>query len=87
MNPGCTLPTDKILTPEEDEYIVCGVRVKEDTVQTGYTYHFAIEVCVAQWNEDPSNGNANADFAACKASEQHEGPDTPVLPKPGPTDH
>jgi hypothetical protein len=46
------------------------------------TYGFDIEVCVAQWNEDPSTGNQPApgvpfdadDFNHCKDSPQHEGP-------------
>jgi hypothetical protein len=44
---------------------------------TTVTYSFDIEVCVAQWNEDPSTGDQADDFAACKASLQHEGPGGP----------
>jgi hypothetical protein len=53
----------------------------------GWSYHVAVEVCVAQWNEDPSPGGPDDDFSACKhpSSGTHEGPDTPALPTPGPT--
>jgi hypothetical protein len=53
----------------------------------GWSYHFAVDVCVAQWNEDPSPGGPDDDFRACKypSSGTHEGPETPALPTPGPT--
>jgi hypothetical protein len=47
-------------------------------------YDFSLEVCVAQWNEDPSTGTTpngpfdEADFLACKTSIQHEGPTGPT---------
>jgi hypothetical protein len=56
----------------------------EDAAKAGWTYHFAIEVCVAQWNENPSTGGAKEDFAACKHPDPgtHEGPDSTTLPTP-----
>lgn len=57
-----------------------------DGAKEGWTYHFAVEVCVAQWNEDPSQGGEEEDLDACKHPSLgiHEGPDTPALPTPGP---
>ena len=58
------------------------------------TYHFALNACVAQWNEDPSSGLPldpavvpvfdDADYTSCKDSDQHEGPDEQTPPTPGP---
>jgi hypothetical protein len=83
--PGCKLPYEVQVDPGGEAEVQCKVSVKE-TAEDGMTYHFAIEVCVAQWNEDPSAGGANDDFKACKQSPQHEGPDTPVLPTPSATE-
>ncbi len=65
--------------PGEEGIVHCKV-VVDPSAQPGWTYYFAIEVCVAQWNE-------SADFDTCKnpTSGTHEGPDEPVLPAPGPT--
>jgi hypothetical protein len=43
------------------------VSVDETCADPPTTYVFAIDVCVAQWNED-------ADAEECKTSDQHEGP-------------
>jgi hypothetical protein len=61
---------------------------------TEQTYHFVLNACVAQWNEDPSTGLPldpavvpvfdEADLTACKGSGQHEGPDEITPPTPGP---
>ncbi len=65
--------------PGEEAIVHCKV-VVDPSAQPGWTYYFAIEVCVAQWNE-------SADFDTCKnpTPGTHEGPDEPVLPAPGPT--
>jgi hypothetical protein len=83
--PGCKLPHERQVDPGGEARIDCKVTVK-DKAEPAMTYYFAIEVCVAQWNEDPSPGGAKDDFEACKTSPQHEGPDTPVLPTPSPTE-
>lgn len=80
---GCTLPANPVVDPQGVASVACTVHVKS-TAQSGYTYYFAIEVCVAQWNEDPSTGGAASDFIACKTSPQHEGPNTPTLHAPEP---
>ncbi len=80
----CVLPPSHSVDPASDAAIQCEVTVK-NTAQNQWTYYFAIEVCVAQWNEDPSSGAAQEDFIACKSNPVHEGPDTPTLPPPGPT--
>jgi hypothetical protein len=46
--------------------------VVTETCTTTVSYEFAINVCVAQWNED-------ATFDECKNSLQHEGPDEVVF--------
>ena len=65
--------------PGEEAIVHCKVLV-DASAEFGWTYYFAIEVCVAQWNE-------STDFDDCKnpPSGTHEGPDEPVLPVPGPT--
>jgi hypothetical protein len=83
--PGCKLPDDLQVDPGKDAEVQCKVSVK-DTAEDGTTYFFAVEVCVSQWNEDPSPGGTNDDFNACKQSPQHEGPDTPELPAPSETE-
>jgi hypothetical protein len=50
-----------------------GPTVEEELCTGLEPYRFAIDVCVAQWNEA-------ADAASCKGSEQHEGPDSTVFP-------
>jgi hypothetical protein len=43
------------------------------------SYEFALEVCVAQWNEDPEEiSETETAFESCKNSDQHEGPDDPT---------
>lgn len=83
--PGCKLPDVIQVDPSDDAKIECKVSVKP-TAEHGTTYYFAVEVCVAQWNEDPSPGGSSSDFNACKNSPQHEGPDTPILPEPDETE-
>jgi hypothetical protein len=62
-------------TDGEDDWVV----VTEDcTDLTIGDYSFAIQVCVAQWNEE-------ATFEQCKSSEQHEGPPDLSTPEPEPT--
>jgi hypothetical protein len=92
----CTVPAGVQVDPINvggvigEEPIDCTVHVKQ-TAQQGWTYYFAIEACVAQWNEDPSDLDPvdfpDADFEECKnpAVGTHEGPDTPTLPAPHPT--
>jgi hypothetical protein len=59
-------------------------RVNGENCTTTANYQFALDVCVAQWNEDPSPGDVEADFAACKAAVggTHEGPDASTFPLP-----
>lgn len=78
---ACELPDDVQIDPASMSYISCTVHVK-DTAQAGWTYYFALETCAAQWNEDPAGTQLITDFEACKQSEQHEGPVTPVLAAP-----
>ena len=70
---------ERTIDPGQEGSFHCKVLV-DTSAEFGWTYYFAIEVCVAQWNE-------SADFDTCKnpTSGTHEGPDGPVLPAPGPT--
>jgi hypothetical protein len=84
LGEACTTPADPQvdpvpvtdpLTPFEEGDVSCTVHVLQ-TAEQGWTYYFAIEVCVAQWNEGVAFGT---DFNECKDSDQHEGPDAIVL--------
>jgi len=76
---SCTLPSNLQVDPANMSPVSCKVHVTA-AAQDGVTYYFALETCVAQWNEDPAL--SGSDFDACKASPQHEGPITPTLPAP-----
>jgi hypothetical protein len=79
--------TTEPVDPSEEAIVHCKVVVDPGAIP-GWTYYFAVGVCVAQWNEDPSPGDQTADFEACKhpSTGTHEGPDEPALPAPGPTE-
>jgi hypothetical protein len=74
------------VSPGKDAFAECQVRVKEGA-EPGYTYYFAIELCVAQWSNTPPSATGTAELTACKTSAQRDGPVTPVLQVPHKTVH
>jgi YHS domain-containing protein len=79
---GTQVDSSNVNPLNTEEAISCTVHVKQ-TAEQGWTYYFAIEVCVAQWNENPEDiSEDETAFESCKGSDQHEGPGTPTLTAP-----